>query len=93
MTILMRVIAVFFSLFFATWAEAQIMLPGSGDGTSPPTVELISRPEAVRELVSRMSDADVRAVLLERLDAVAAKAALQNGEDDSLWDFANRTGT
>ena len=89
MTILMRVSAVIFALFFATWADAQIMLPGSGHDTPPPTVELTS-PEAVREMVSRMSDADVRAVLLERLDAVAAEAALQNGEDDSLLDFANR---
>jgi small-conductance mechanosensitive channel len=90
MTILMRVSAVFFALFFATWADAQIMLPSSGNETPPPIVELTST-EAVREMVSRMSDAEVRAVLLERLDAVAAEAALQTGKDDSLLDLANRT--
>ena len=89
MKILMRFSVVIFTLFIATWANAQIMLPGSGDETLTPTVELTST-EAVREMVSRMSDAEVRAVLLERLDAVAAEAASKTDKDDGLLEFANR---
>ena len=89
MTILMRVSVVLCALLFATLAEAQVILPGPGVDTVAPTIEFNS-PEAVRAVVSRMSDADVRALLLERLDAVAAKTATQNNKDNGLLDFANR---
>ncbi|MEM7547414.1 MAG: mechanosensitive ion channel family protein [Pseudomonadota bacterium] len=51
-------------------------------------------PEAVRELVSQMSDAEVRTLLLQRLDAVAADNALaEDATNGGLIDFARRAVT
>ncbi len=44
-------------------------------------------PEAARELVSRLSDAEVRALLLERLDAVAAERAAETAEGPGLTEW------
>ncbi len=51
---------------------AQVML-GTGSGGETSVTVTLDSPEAVREAVSQMSDADVRRLLLERLDAVAAE--------------------
>ena len=68
---------------------AQVVL-GTGSGEKSVTVTLDS-PEAVREAVSQMSDADVRRLLLERLDAVAAKAAAKEADvEGGLMDFGRR---
>ena len=69
-------------------AGAQVtILPAGGDGESAAKIELTS-PEAIRELISRMSDTEVREVLLERLDAVAADR--EAAADGGLLDFTNR---
>ena len=47
--------------------------PGAGDKAAPALPEPLTR-EAVRELVSRLSDAEVRELLLAQLDKVAAPA-------------------
>lgn len=56
-------------------AQAQIPLPGMSPAApaAPAEVALPDplTPEAVREMVARMSDDQVRAMLLDRLDAVA----------------------
>ena len=76
--------------------DAQVMLATGGGGETSAPIELNS-PEAVREMVSQMSDSEVRKVLLERLDAVAAAAAekevaasadcstLLNGQPSAFW--------
>ena len=71
-------------------AGAQVTIPTGGGGDSAAKLELTS-PEAIREIISRMSDTEVREVLLERLDAVAAEAADREATaDGGLLDFANR---
>lgn len=53
----------------------------------------VSTPEAIREMVSRMSDAEVRAVLLERLDAVARENQAANDQSQgSVVDFLQDAG-
>ena len=47
--------------------------PGAGDKAAPALPEPLTR-EAVRELVSRLSDTEVRELLLAQLDKVAAPA-------------------
>lgn len=66
-------------------AAAQSLMPP----TSAETAEGITLPdpltaEAVRELVSRLSDQEVRVLLLDRLDAVAMEAANQPPEKSGL---------
>ncbi len=91
----LRLVQIIFAVMFAALpisAGAQVTIPmgGGGGGESAEKIELTS-PEAIRELISRMSDAEVRGVLLERLDAVAAEAANREAATDGgLLDFANR---
>lgn len=72
---------------------AQMMLPTGSGGETSVTISLDS-PEAVREAVSQMSDGDVRRLLLERLDAVAAaeaaEAAKETDAEGGLMDFGRR---
>ena len=51
---------------------ASAQFSAAADDTSAVTLPDPLTPEAVRELVSRLSDDQVRQLLLERLDAVAA---------------------
>ena len=51
------------------------MVPASGDQPSVITLPDPLTPEAIRELVSTLSDEEVRSLLLERLDAVAEQNA------------------
>ncbi|MGB0411072.1 MAG: mechanosensitive ion channel family protein [Pikeienuella sp.] len=67
---LMRVVLVLLGLLWANLASAQMVLSTGNNETPSPT---LSSPEDVRDVVSRMSDAEVRDLLLERLDAVAAQ--------------------
>ena len=53
-------------------AVAQVGLPASETEAATPSLPDPLTPEAVREMVSRLSDGEVRALLLQRLDAVAA---------------------
>ncbi len=69
-------IGMFVPAMFAAPAQAQIALPGS----SAPAAETVAlpdplTPQAVREMVARMSDDQVRGMLLDRLDAVAQAEA------------------
>lgn len=67
---------------------AQVMLATGSGGEAGPPVTLDS-PEAVREVVSQLSDAEVRKLLLERLDAVAAEAAADEASaEGGLVEFA-----
>ncbi|PCH66538.1 MAG: mechanosensitive ion channel protein MscS [Rhodobacteraceae bacterium] len=61
---------------FVSPAQAQIALPGSSAPTSD-TVTLPDplTPQAISEMVARMSDDQVRGMLLDRLDAVAKEQA------------------
>ncbi|MDG1970955.1 MAG: hypothetical protein P8I56_08280 [Paracoccaceae bacterium] len=72
--------------------SAQMMLAtgaGGGDETAAPI--LLDSPEAVREVVSQLSDAEVRKLLLERLDAVAAEsAAKETSAEGGFMDFGRR---
>ncbi|MEX0339723.1 MAG: mechanosensitive ion channel family protein [Arenibacterium sp.] len=75
-----------FALFSAPLA-AQVMLPGgSGDGEETVTTPEVITPEGARDMVAQLSDEDVRALLLERLDAVAAEQAAVNGSSETLVD-------
>ncbi len=74
MKLLTKLTGVLVLLFlFANPAAAQVSLPIGDEQTPAPTVVLPENltPQSVRNLVSTMSDQQVRALLLERLDAVA----------------------
>ena len=65
----------------------QISLSSETDQTA---VELsgIDNPEAVRALVSRLSDAEVRDLLLQQLDVVAAQKSAESAPDEvSLFEL------
>ncbi|MEO0378816.1 MAG: mechanosensitive ion channel domain-containing protein [Pseudomonadota bacterium] len=62
---------------FAAGASAQSLVPMTGTGTSEPDVTTLPdplTPEAANALISRLSDSDVRALLLDRLNAQASEA-------------------
>ncbi|SHI87570.1 Small-conductance mechanosensitive channel [Shimia gijangensis] len=66
------------SVFIAPLALAQSVAALTGSGSTDETAPVITpedmTPEAIDAMVARMSDDQVRALLLERLDSVAAKA-------------------
>ena len=63
-------------------ALAQQSLSSSSAETEAAETQVLDSPEAVRELVSRLSDNEVRSLLLERLDAVAAEQAANDLSSD-----------
>ncbi len=68
-----------------TTTHAQVFSTSSDDGQTVSDVSLLDSPAAVSELVSRLSDKEVRELLLQQLDAVASdKAAAQTVERDSI---------
>ena len=71
---------------FASTASAQVILPSTG-GEAEVAADDPQTREAVREMVSRLSDAEVRDMLLTRLDAVAeaAEAKPRSRSDCSGW--------
>ncbi|MEM8741687.1 MAG: mechanosensitive ion channel domain-containing protein, partial [Pseudomonadota bacterium] len=62
-------------------AGAQF-IPDTGSDEPEPTPEVLTSEQA-RDMVSRLSDADVRALLLERLDAVAAANEAQTNDENT----------
>ncbi|MEM8649113.1 MAG: mechanosensitive ion channel domain-containing protein [Pseudomonadota bacterium] len=89
---------IFIALLFSSLAQfASAQVPGTGGEETEVTREIELpdplTPETVRELVSRLSDAEVRELLLKRLDAVAEgklneNAAAQEGIIDLLGGWA-----
>ena len=67
------VLGLFLMVFAAAPAAAQSLLPAGEETAEPAALPDPLTPEAVRELVSRLSDAEVRSLLLQRLDAVASE--------------------
>ncbi len=65
------------AVLLATHAGAQVPLPDNAQQPAVASLPSPLTPDAVRELVSRLSDQEVRALLLERLDAVAARELQQ----------------
>ena len=85
------ILLIAFALFAAAPASAQMMIGTSGGGDETATIDDPTSPEQVREMVSRLSDAEVRAILLSRLDAVAEAAqAEEQASEGGLIDFAHR---
>ena len=63
-------------------SQAQQGLSSTSAGLEAAETQTLDSPEAVRELVSRLSDSDVRSLLLERLDAVAAQQSANELSSD-----------
>ena len=70
---LLSIVVLFSTVFMPLMATAQMAGVSSGSSSGDVAAELPDplTPEAVRELVSRLSDDDVRALLLQQLDAAA----------------------
>lgn len=92
MASLVRVLAVLLGLLLASTTQAQIVLPLTPTGDAATTVDL-SSPEAVRDLVSRLSDKEVRDLLLERLDAVAEETEAAGASDLTAIEWFSRAGS
>ena len=91
-SIIQRIFIAVLFFCFATSVVAQVKLPTSNTGSAEITLPDPLTPETVRNLVSTLSDAQVRAMLLERLDAVAKNEVKSNPKDVvSLLDFVNVT--
>ncbi len=73
----------------ATLAHSQTVLPTTqtDDGAAVVVPDNLS-PEMTRELVSKMSDREVRELLLQRLDAIAKRAAQPEENAAGITDFA-----
>ncbi len=71
---------------------AQMMLAtGSAASSEAAVPVMLDSPEAVREVVSQLSDAEVRKLLLERLDAVAAESAAKEASTEGgFLDFGRK---
>ncbi len=66
-------------------ASAQTLIPGllNTESDEPAPRAAPSSPEEVRELVSRLSDQEVRSLLLERLDAVAKRSTIASEQTET----------
>lgn len=66
----------------------QAQIPGTGGGSAASTSDSIDpatmSPEAIDAMVARMSDDEVRKLLLDRLDAVAEAAASQDAPPEGI---------
>lgn len=85
-----KISTILFSLIvfagLVTTAHAQVFSTSSDDGQTVNDVSLLDSPAAVTELVSRLSDKEVRELLLLQLDAVASdQAAAQIVKGDSIF--------
>ena len=81
--------ALILSLIAVQPVSAQTIMPTVGGAEAPASEPIDAAdlsPEDVRDMVSRMSDTDVRNMLLERLDAVA-KQEEEVASDTSVVDF------
>ena len=82
-----------FLVLFASPSSAQLATPQTE--TSEPAQEITLpdplTPDAVRELVSRLSDAEVRELLLKRLDAVAQSSVQgEEIEQEGIFELFGR---
>lgn len=68
--------------------DAQMMLPTGAETEAAPADP--TTPDAVREMVARMSDGEVRALLLQRLDAVAKAQTQADAQGAGVLEFAER---
>jgi hypothetical protein len=70
----------------STSSFAQVFSTSSGEESTTADVSLLDSPEAVSALVSRLSDNQVRDLLLQQLDAVAAEQAVaEDSESESIF--------
>ena len=87
------ILALILAVFVAAPSIAQVPMTGTSSSTpAPATVPEDLTPDQVDDLVARMSDDQVRALLLERLDAVAAQktaAPAKKGLVTRISDTAN----
>lgn len=67
---------VFFSLVLLPGAGTLALAQESSADQTAAELSLVDNPAAVRELVSRLSDSEARELLLQQLDAVAARQAV-----------------
>ena len=81
------------SFAFAPVAAQSSLTPStsSNEAEAKITVAQLQTPEAVRGLVSRLSDSEVRALLLDQLDA-KAKESNDSGPKGSFLHFAGTAG-
>lgn len=70
-------------------APAQAAAPAA----APATVQQPLTPEAIRELIARMSDAEVRNLLIEQLDRGSAKAAADGSMSDMVGSMGEQSAT
>ncbi|MEP0146881.1 MAG: mechanosensitive ion channel domain-containing protein [Tateyamaria sp.] len=66
-----QTVALLLSVFVGTSVFAQSLMPSTGGGSSEPTVAELPdplTPEAANALISRLSDSEVRALLLDQLN-------------------------
>ena len=83
-TVLM--LCVFILLGMSTATSAQVFSTFTSEEPASADVTLLDSPEAVAALVSRLSDSEVRDLLLQQLDAVAAEqAASDDVETESIF--------
>ena len=71
-------------LMLSTTSHAQVLSTSDGSEVVA-DVSLLDSPEAVSQLVSRLSDKEVRELLLQQLDAVASEQAEETIETESLF--------
>lgn len=87
------ILALILAVFVAAPSIAQVPMTGTSSSTpAPASVPEDLTPDQVDDLVARMSDDQVRALLLERLDAVAAQktaAPAKKGLVTRISDTAN----
>ncbi|MGI9374203.1 MAG: hypothetical protein ACR2OJ_17075, partial [Hyphomicrobiales bacterium] len=93
----LRILAAFLFLITAELGvNAQTLIPGSDVGSNSSESVKLPEPltqEAVRELVSKLSDTEVRQLLLDRLDAVAKDQKASGGVNEaSLLNFVSAAG-
>ncbi len=75
---------VVFALSSQAVAQSQLMTDQSGQAESILELDNPTSKEAVREMVSTLSDSDVRALLIQRLDAVAEANATDSADSIGL---------
>ncbi|MCA0872856.1 mechanosensitive ion channel family protein [Seohaeicola saemankumensis] len=100
MHLLSRVLLLFAVLFSLAAGPVAAQVPGmspggsaSDDSAASAETDVPLTPEAIREMVARMSDDQVRGMLLDRLDAVAAAEAKQQEAPESLITRLQNTWT
>ena len=81
-TVMLMNLVLLTCISFSTHAQ-QISLSSSETAETSPDLTLLDNPVAVRELVSRLSDAEVRDLLLQQLDVVANTQGEEEAVDET----------